>query len=76
MTVLDGNTGQVYRVHKLEGTTKIKDYLQTLGFFSGSSLTIISKSKSSFVLSVKDGRYAIDRKLASQIFLKEDKPCD
>lgn len=74
MTLQNAKAGETYHLDRVEGTQKTIDYLQTLGFFSGSSLTLITKTKTSFIISVKDGRYAIDRKLAGQILVFDHIP--
>lgn len=42
-------------------------FLFTLGCYSGEPITIISKLRSSLVVSIKDGRYSIDKQLADAI---------
>lgn len=69
MTIQDGKAGQSYHVGSVEGNEKNKTYLLTLGIFAGSTLTIITKTQSTYIISVKDGRYAIDHALAGQICL-------
>ncbi len=78
MTIEMTTAGQRYAVQKVGGSEKTRDYLQTLGFFSGAVLTVISASHGKWILSVKDGRYAIDDNLASVLQVvpcgKEGKP--
>ena len=42
-------------------------FLFTLGCYSGEPITVITKLRSSLVVSVKDGRYNIDNQLADAI---------
>ncbi len=42
-------------------------FLFTLGCYSGEPITIISKLRSSLVVTIKDGRYSIDKQLADAI---------
>lgn len=46
---------------------EIKEFLFTLGCYSGEPITVISKKKNNIVISVKDARYNIDSDLASVI---------
>lgn len=42
-------------------------FLFSLGCYSGETLTVVSKKRSSYVISVKDARYGIDEELAKAI---------
>ena len=64
--------------HALEGTEYIIRQVQTkdeelnaflfsLGCYSGEPVTLVSRRKGSYVISVKDGRYSIDSQLAEAI---------
>lgn len=65
VTIEMTTTGERYALQKVGGSEKTRDYLQTLGFFTGAVVTVISAGHGKWILSVKDGRYAIDDKLAS-----------
>ena len=42
-------------------------FLFSLGCYSGEPITLVSRRKGSYVISVKDGRYSIDSQLAEAI---------
>lgn len=42
-------------------------FLFTLGCYSGEPITVITKLRSSMVVSIKDGRYSMDNQLAEAI---------
>lgn len=69
MTLKEGMPGQSYYIGSVEATEKNKSYLLSLGVFAGSTVTMITRTKYTYILSVKDGRYAIDQKLAEKISL-------
>jgi len=46
---------------------ELKSFLFSLGCYSGESVTVVSKKRGGFVLSIKDARYNIDRDLAEAI---------
>lgn len=46
---------------------ELKSFLFSLGCYSGEAVTIVSKKRGSFVLSIKDARYNIDADLARAI---------
>ncbi len=48
---------------------EIEEFLFSLGCYAGEKITIVSKIAESFVVSVKDARYSIDRELAECIFI-------
>ena len=46
---------------------ELDSFLFTLGCYSGEPITVISRKRNSCVVSIKDGRYCIDRQLAEAI---------
>lgn len=49
---------------------ELNGFLLTLGCYSGSKITVVSKISKSYVVSIKDGRYNIDKNLAEVILIK------
>ncbi len=45
----------------------VSSFLFTLGCYSGEKISLISKKRSNYTISVKDARYNIDRELAEMI---------
>lgn len=62
--------GETFEVGKVEGKTKTQKFLFSLGCSEGAAVTLISKIASSYVIHVKDSRYAIDDKMAKSIWVK------
>lgn len=48
---------------------ELNSFLFSLGCYEGQPITVISKLKSSCTVSIKDGRYNIDNRLAQAIEL-------
>lgn len=46
---------------------ELNAFLFSLGCYSGEPITLVSRRKGSYVVSVKDGRYSIDPQLAEAI---------
>lgn len=46
---------------------ELKSFLFSLGCYSGEPITVISKKRGGYVLSIKDARYNIDEDLAKTI---------
>ncbi len=62
--------GKEYRVKEVAvQDEELKDFLFTLGCYVGEALVVISKISGNFVVSIRDGRYNIDRDLAEAILV-------
>ena len=48
---------------------EMESFLFSLGCYSGEPITVISHLKGGCIVSIKDGRYNIDRELASAILV-------
>lgn len=46
---------------------ELNSFLFSLGCYSGEPITVVSKKKSSLVVSIKDSRYSIDIELSKSI---------
>ena len=62
-------TGQEMKIVKIVADEKTKKHLANLGVMVQGTLTVLSTSGGSAVCIVKDGRLALDRNLASHIFV-------
>lgn len=70
MTLRDAKEGKEYIIKQIETDDEELDaFLFTLGCYSGQPITVITHLKSSCVVSIKDGRYSIDKNLASSIII-------
>lgn len=61
--------GQEMKIVKIVADEKTKKHLSNLGVIADSAITVISSSGGSTVCIVKDGRLALDRNVASHIFV-------
>ncbi len=48
---------------------ELKGFLFSLGCYSGEFVTVVSKKRGGYVLSIKDARYNIDEDLAKSILI-------
>lgn len=70
MTLIEANIGEEYIIKDITADDEeLVAFLFSLGCYSGEPITIISKSKSGCVVSIKDGRYNIDKDLAGAILV-------
>lgn len=68
MTLLDAKEGIEYIIKSIvTDDEELNSFLFSLGCYSGEAITVVSHKKNSCVVSIKDGRYSIDRELASAI---------
>ncbi len=69
MPLSKAKAGYTARIKEVTGHNKIKDFLFTLGCTEGEEITLISVLSGNYIISVKDSRYAIDKKMAKAIEL-------
>ena len=68
MTLLDANVGEEYIIKDIvTDDEELNAFLFSLGCYSGEPITVISFKKGGCVVSIKDGRYNIDKDLAGAI---------
>lgn len=68
MTLNEASAGNEYVVAKINtDDEEMKDFLFSLGCYSGETVSVVSIKNSGLVVSIKDGRYCIDSLLAQAI---------
>ncbi len=68
MNLLDATILEEYIIKDIvTEDEELEAFLFSLGCYSGEPITVVSHSKNSCVVSIKDARYNIDRELASAI---------
>lgn len=68
MKLTEAKVGEEYIIQELvTDDEEMNAFLFTLGCYSGEPITVITKLRSSLVVSIKDGRYNIDNQLADAI---------
>lgn len=68
MRLSEATPGMEYTISSI-GTEdeELNAFLFSLGCYSGEPITVVSRKKSGLVVSIKDGRYNIDRLLSDAI---------
>lgn len=70
MTLREAEVGKEYIVKEIRtGDEELDAFLFTLGCYSGEPITVISHRKAGCIVSIKDGRYSIDKQLAAAIVI-------
>ena len=68
MTLNEVQIGEEYMIKDVKTEDEeLNAFLFSLGCYSGEPITVISRKKRGCVVSIKDGRYSIDRFLAEAI---------
>ncbi len=68
MTLFDAEKGKEYIIKSIKTEDEELDaFLFSLGCYEGEPITVITKRRSGCVIAIKDGRYHIDRALATAI---------
>ena len=69
MPLLLAPVGQEMKIVKIIVDDKTRKHLANLGVIADSTITVLSSSGGSAVCMVKDGRLALDRNIASRIYV-------
>ncbi len=69
MPLIVAPLNQELKVLKILTDEKIKKYLESLGITVNSKITILSISGGNVICIVKEGRLALDRNIATKIFV-------
>ncbi len=70
MNLTAAEEGREYIIRQINTDDEELDaFLFSLGCYSGEPITVISHRKSGCVVSIKDGRYSIDKYLAAAIIV-------
>jgi len=66
--LISAEEGREYTVRSVDtGDEEMDSFLFSLGCYAGEPITVVSHLKGSCVVSIKDGRYTIDRALADTV---------
>jgi len=69
MALSEAKVGRQMEIKQISGPEKVRKFLFSLGCHEGEIITLISILAGNYIISVKDSRYAIDRKMAQAIQL-------
>lgn len=70
MNLRDAIEGKEYIIkHIKTDDEELNSFLFSLGCYSGEPITVISHLKGNCIVSIKDGRYSIDNRLAASILI-------
>ena len=64
------NMGERCTIYKIGGKEETKKFLESLGFVTGGTVTVISEAGGNLIVDVKGSRIAIDRDMAAKIMVQ------
>lgn len=71
MNLFSAEEGKEYIIQRIDTDDKeLEDFLFTLGCYTGEAITVIMHRSGGCIVSIKEGRYNIDRLLAEAIYVK------
>ena len=74
MSLLEAKLGQEYIIGNIATEdAELDAFLFSLGCYSGEPITVVSRRRGGCVVSIKDGRYSVDKRLAAAIRLSVQK---
>lgn len=69
MPLTMARTGEINSIKKVGGKEEIKRFLESLGFVTGSQVTVVSENSGNMIVNVKEARVAISREMANKIMI-------
>ena len=70
MNLNSAELGKEYIIQRVETQDpELDSFLFSLGCYSGEPITVVSRRRGGCVVSIKDGRYSVDKRLAGAIKL-------
>ncbi|MBR4454692.1 MAG: ferrous iron transport protein A [Solobacterium sp.] len=61
--------GREYTILRIGGNPAVKKHLEDLGFHAGSTVIVVSDIGGNLIVNVKETRIALDKTLASKLFV-------
>lgn len=63
------NPGDTVSVKQINGRPDTRHFLESLGFVTGSRVTVISEISGNMIINVKDTRVAVSKSMANKIIV-------
>ena len=69
MPLTMANSGEENIIKKVGGNPETRKFLESLGFVSGGTVTVINEIGGNIIVNVKDSRVAVSREMAVKIMI-------
>ncbi len=63
------DTGEERVIKKIGGSPEVRKHLETLGFVSGCSVSIVNTFGGNIIVNIKDTRVAVSKEMAQKIMV-------
>ena len=63
------DTGEERVIKKIGGSPEVRKHLETLGFVSGCSVSIVNTFGGNIIVNIKDTRVAVSKEMAQKIMI-------
>ena len=69
MPLTMASAGETKQIKKVGGKEDVRRYLESLGFVTGTDVTVVSQLGGNVIVNVKDSRIAISSEMANRIMV-------
>jgi ferrous iron transport protein A len=69
MPLTMAKAGEKMAIKKINGKDDTKRFLESLGFVTGTNVTVVSEMGGNIILNAKESRIAIDKNMANRIIV-------
>lgn len=69
MPIMMAPIGEEVEIKRISADEKVRRHLENLGLAVGQKVVLLTSQSGAVILKVKDGRMALDRKMAAGIFV-------
>ena len=66
------DVGEEKIIRKINGSPEVRKHLETLGFVSGCSVSIVNTFGGNIIVNIKDTRVAVSKEMAQKIMLSDN----
>ena len=56
-------------IKKIGGSQEVKKFLESLGFVTGASVTVVNEMGGNVIVNIKDSRVAVSKEMANKIMV-------
>lgn len=64
-----GTQGEEYEIQRIGGNDKTHHFLESLGFYAGGKVKIVSCNRGNLIVQVKESRLALDETMARKVMI-------
>lgn len=69
MPLTMAKAGEINVIKRVGGKEETRKFLESLGFLTGSPVTVISEISGNVIVNIKDSRVAINKEMANKIMV-------